>query len=121
MACSPGPVAPISSAVRYNSIIALRNPALPLADADDGLVPYRSAHLQGAESELVTPVATEAAPTRSCGTLSGCPVGVASAATSSTDSSCRGCSPYSGVMKRRLSARKMPQPRAPAIRMRMSR
>ncbi|UKE72642.1 esterase/lipase family protein [Xanthomonas graminis] len=44
---------PISPAVRYNSIIARRNPALPLADADDGLVPYRSAHLQGAESELV--------------------------------------------------------------------
>ncbi|AKK68844.1 hypothetical protein A989_00705 [Xanthomonas translucens DAR61454] len=39
--------------MRYNSIIALRNPALPLADADDGLVPCRSAHLQGAESELV--------------------------------------------------------------------
>ncbi len=44
---------PISLAVRYNSIIALRNPALLLADADDGLVPYRSAHLDGAESELV--------------------------------------------------------------------
>ncbi|MCC4597644.1 alpha/beta fold hydrolase [Xanthomonas campestris pv. phormiicola] len=44
---------PISPAVRYNSIIARRNPALPLADADDGVVPYRSAHLQGAESELV--------------------------------------------------------------------
>lgn len=44
---------PISPAVRYNSIIARRNPAVPLADADDGVVPYRSAHLDGAESERV--------------------------------------------------------------------
>ena len=44
---------PIAPAVRYNSIVARRNPAVPLADADDGLVPYRSAHLAGAESELV--------------------------------------------------------------------
>ncbi|PPT63731.1 hypothetical protein XarbCFBP8142_20445, partial [Xanthomonas arboricola] len=28
-------------------------PQVPLADSDDGLVPYRSAHLDGAESELV--------------------------------------------------------------------
>ncbi|KLD76787.1 alpha/beta hydrolase [Xanthomonas hyacinthi] len=44
---------PIAPTVRYNSIIARRDPAVPLADADDGLVPYRSAHLEGAESELV--------------------------------------------------------------------
>ncbi|WP_369976875.1 esterase/lipase family protein [Xanthomonas bundabergensis] len=44
---------PISPAVRYHSIIARRDPAVPLADADDGLVPYRSAHLEGAASELV--------------------------------------------------------------------
>lgn len=44
---------PISPAVRYHSIIARRDPAVPLADADDGLVPYRSAHLDGAASELV--------------------------------------------------------------------
>ncbi|UYB51587.1 alpha/beta fold hydrolase [Xanthomonas sp. AM6] len=44
---------PISPAVRYHSIIARRKPSVPLADADDGLVPYRSAHLQGAASELV--------------------------------------------------------------------
>ncbi|MCW0449036.1 lipase family alpha/beta hydrolase [Xanthomonas sacchari] len=44
---------PISSAVRYHTIIARRDPAVPLADSDDGLVPYRSAHLPGAVSELV--------------------------------------------------------------------
>lgn len=44
---------PISPRVRYNSIIAQRDPKLPLVDSDDGLVPYRSAHLAGAESELV--------------------------------------------------------------------
>ncbi|TAA28510.1 alpha/beta fold hydrolase [Pseudoxanthomonas winnipegensis] len=44
---------PISPQVRYNTIIARRDPALALADSDDGLVPYRSAHLAGAESEQV--------------------------------------------------------------------
>lgn len=44
---------PISPAVHYNSIIARTDPLTPLVDSDDGLVPYRSAHLPGAESELV--------------------------------------------------------------------
>ncbi|TAA45737.1 esterase/lipase family protein [Pseudoxanthomonas winnipegensis] len=44
---------PISPQVRYNTIIARRDPAIALADSDDGLVPYRSAHLDGAESEQV--------------------------------------------------------------------
>lgn len=44
---------PISPVVRYHSIIARSDPATPLADSDDGLVPYRSAHLPDAESELV--------------------------------------------------------------------
>ncbi|MCI2262916.1 lipase family alpha/beta hydrolase [Xanthomonas indica] len=44
---------PISTGVRYHTIIARRDPAVPLADSDDGLVPYRSAHLPGAASELV--------------------------------------------------------------------
>ena len=39
--------------MRYHTIIARRDPAVPLADSDDGLVPYRSAHLPGAVSELV--------------------------------------------------------------------
>ncbi len=44
---------PISPAVRYHSIIANNTPGVPLAESDDGLVPYRSAHLDGAESEKI--------------------------------------------------------------------
>ncbi len=44
---------PISPAVRYHSIIANNTPGVPLADSDDGLVPYRSAHLDGVESEKI--------------------------------------------------------------------
>ncbi|WP_454694288.1 esterase/lipase family protein [Achromobacter aegrifaciens] len=44
---------PISPAVRYHSIIANHTPGVPLAESDDGLVPYRSAHLDGAESEKI--------------------------------------------------------------------
>ncbi|MGY1459566.1 MULTISPECIES: esterase/lipase family protein [unclassified Luteimonas] len=44
---------PISPRVRYHSIIAQADPALPLEASDDGLVPYRSAHLPGALSEKV--------------------------------------------------------------------
>lgn len=43
----------ISPDVKYHSIIAKANPNAPLADSDDGLVPYLSAHLEGAQSEAV--------------------------------------------------------------------
>ncbi|SSW66157.1 esterase/lipase family protein [Achromobacter agilis] len=46
---------PISPSVRYHSIIANDTPGVPLAESDDGLVPYRSAHLDGAQSEKVIP------------------------------------------------------------------
>lgn len=46
---------PISPSVRYHSLIANHTPRTTLEDSDDGLVPYRSAHLPGAESELVIP------------------------------------------------------------------
>nr|WP_255699458.1 alpha/beta fold hydrolase [Luteimonas sp. Y-2-2-4F] len=44
---------PISPAVRYHSIVARTRAAGALEDSDDGLVPYRSAHLPGAVSERV--------------------------------------------------------------------
>lgn len=44
---------PISPRVRYNTIIARRDPKVALADSNDGLVPYASAHMPGAESEKV--------------------------------------------------------------------
>jgi pimeloyl-ACP methyl ester carboxylesterase len=44
---------PIAPDVRYNSIIARRQASGPLENTDDGVVPYRSAHLEGAESEYV--------------------------------------------------------------------
>ncbi|MFT4178267.1 MAG: alpha/beta fold hydrolase [Thermomonas sp.] len=44
---------PISPNVRYHSIIAQADPSVPLEQSDDGLVPYRSAHLSGALSEKV--------------------------------------------------------------------
>ncbi len=43
----------ISPAVQYHSIIARRNPTGPLEASSDGVVPYTSAHLAGAESERV--------------------------------------------------------------------
>ncbi|MCC4595951.1 alpha/beta fold hydrolase [Xanthomonas campestris pv. phormiicola] len=43
----------ISPKVRYHSIIARRDPRVPLAQSDDGFVPYWSAHLDGAASETV--------------------------------------------------------------------
>lgn len=42
---------PISPRVRYHTIVGHYDPSVPLAESDDGLVPYRSAHLDGAESE----------------------------------------------------------------------
>jgi triacylglycerol esterase/lipase EstA (alpha/beta hydrolase family) len=44
---------PISPQVKYHSIIAKRKASMPLLDSDDGVVPYRSSHLDGALSEKV--------------------------------------------------------------------
>ena len=44
---------PMSPRVQYHSIIARTDPAVPLDESDDGLVPFRSAHLPGALSEKV--------------------------------------------------------------------
>ena len=45
---------PISPAVRYHTIVGRdTGDEVPLVDSNDGVVPYRSAHLEGAESELV--------------------------------------------------------------------
>lgn len=44
---------PVSPRVPYHSIIAERDHRGPLAESDDGLVPYRSAHLSGAASEKI--------------------------------------------------------------------
>jgi triacylglycerol esterase/lipase EstA (alpha/beta hydrolase family) len=46
---------PIAPHVRYHSIIGQTDPAAPLALSSDGIVPYSSAHLQGAVSERVVP------------------------------------------------------------------
>ena len=43
----------IAPRVTYHSIIARRDPRVPLAQSDDGFVPYWSAHLDGAASETV--------------------------------------------------------------------
>ncbi|TBV11835.1 esterase/lipase family protein [Stutzerimonas kirkiae] len=44
---------PISPAVRYHSIMGNDTPKLALLESSDGVVPYGSAHLPGAESEKV--------------------------------------------------------------------
>ncbi|MNV29013.1 hypothetical protein D3C71_1202210 [compost metagenome] len=44
---------PIMPGLKYHSIIAQRKPEVPLLQSDDGLVPYWSAHLDGAVSEKV--------------------------------------------------------------------
>ncbi|TAL74035.1 MAG: alpha/beta hydrolase [Rhodanobacter sp.] len=46
---------PISPAVRYHSIIGLYKPRGALDTTSDGVVPYLSAHLPGAASEVVIP------------------------------------------------------------------
>ncbi|WP_343230024.1 alpha/beta hydrolase [Rhodanobacter sp. DHG33] len=46
---------PISPAVHYHSIIGLYKANGPLAQSSDGVVPYASAHLAGADSEVVIP------------------------------------------------------------------
>lgn len=44
---------PVSPGVRYHSIIGNYTPGLPLEDSSDGVVPYASSHLKGADSEKV--------------------------------------------------------------------
>lgn len=46
---------PVSPGVIYHSIMGNDTPDQPLQDSSDGVVPYRSAHLPGAASELVLP------------------------------------------------------------------
>lgn len=46
---------PIAPGVRYHSIIGNYTPNVPLQASSDGIVPYRSAHLDGAASELIVP------------------------------------------------------------------
>ena len=46
---------PISPNVRYHTIVGVYKSKGPLADSDDGVVPYVSAHLDGADSELSVP------------------------------------------------------------------
>jgi hypothetical protein len=46
---------PISQRVRYHTIVGVYKPAGPLATTNDGVVPYKSAHLDGADSELAIP------------------------------------------------------------------
>jgi len=46
---------PISPRVHYHTIIGVYKSKGPLQDSSDGVVPYRSAHLDGADSELAIP------------------------------------------------------------------
>ena len=46
---------PISPTVQYHTIVGVYKLKGPLNDSDDGVVPYASAHLDGADSELAVP------------------------------------------------------------------
>ena len=46
---------PISPRVRYHTIVGMYKPTGPLPTSSDGVVPYWSAHLDGADSELAVP------------------------------------------------------------------
>ena len=46
---------PISPRVRYHTIVGVYKSNGPLASSSDGVVPYTSAHLAGADSELAIP------------------------------------------------------------------
>ena len=46
---------PISPHVRYHTIVGVYKSKGPLQDSDDGLVPYKSSHLDGADSDLAVP------------------------------------------------------------------
>ncbi|WP_311222933.1 MULTISPECIES: alpha/beta fold hydrolase [unclassified Acidovorax] len=48
---------PVRPGVRYHSIIGNNTPGVALTQSSDGIVPYASAHLPGALSELVLPSA----------------------------------------------------------------
>jgi pimeloyl-ACP methyl ester carboxylesterase len=48
-------ILPISSNVHYHTIVGVYKLKGPLNDSDDGVVPYASAHLDGADSELAVP------------------------------------------------------------------
>jgi triacylglycerol esterase/lipase EstA (alpha/beta hydrolase family) len=52
LAASDLPIAPRD---RYNTIVGVYKPVGPLLTTNDGVVPYKSAHLDGAESELAIP------------------------------------------------------------------
>jgi triacylglycerol esterase/lipase EstA (alpha/beta hydrolase family) len=44
---------PVGSGVRIHSIIAQKNPKVPLLESSDGVVPYTSAHLDEAKTEKI--------------------------------------------------------------------
>lgn len=46
---------PISPGVQYHSIIGNHTPSLAPTLSDDGVVPYSSSHLAGAQSEKIVP------------------------------------------------------------------
>jgi len=46
---------PISPRVHYHTIVGVYKSKGPLQDSSDGVVPYKSAHLDGADSELAIP------------------------------------------------------------------
>jgi pimeloyl-ACP methyl ester carboxylesterase len=46
---------PISPNVHYHTIVGVYKSKGPLADSEDGVVPYTSSHLDGADSELAVP------------------------------------------------------------------
>ena len=46
---------PISPNVHYHTIVGVYKPKGALVDSDDGVVPYASSHLDGADSELAVP------------------------------------------------------------------
>ncbi|OOG41326.1 alpha/beta fold hydrolase [Rhodanobacter sp. C05] len=46
---------PISPRVQYHTIVGVYKSKGPLQDSNDGLVPYKSSHLAGADSELAVP------------------------------------------------------------------
>jgi pimeloyl-ACP methyl ester carboxylesterase len=46
---------PISPNVHYHTIVGVYKAKGPLSDSDDGVVPYTSSHLDGADSELAVP------------------------------------------------------------------